>query len=529
MGQARIPHSAPQSSSHLGSSPVEGKERFATVKDRRSTSATFRRRLNWQLSIGFSVLVFAFCIVFTSLTLLFLRLLIDRSLEIQNWSLASDLAEELQPSTQGSIDFLAVHQKMDLFRKFSPDVRVFFLDSKGQENYLFSPDTVPSNNRPRFDLNTIEAALQDQDAQPQLYTLSWEKHHKIPFSVARLQMANEPGYLLILLRFSDFNPISGLIFENAALPLVILTILGLVLASIGISWALFRMLTKNFYALLETVRAYRDGDFTKRVSIDSRNEMGELSASVNEMADQIVNQINELKHKDEVRKALIANVAHDLRSPATGILALADTLQISRNRLKEEEFQSCLDGIVESGESLERMIAELFELARLESGELKAELRDQGVDDILSSASSRFHALAKRRGVHFEYSLTNTPTTILCDPFLLGRVIDNLLGNALKFTAEGGTVGLFADIGESHVLLSISDTGSGIPAEELEKIFERFHQVQESDITNDRKSLGLGLGLAIVSEILSLHQSQIQVESELGRGSRFSFPIKRLS
>ena len=480
-----------------------------------------RRQLFWQLPLAFSVLVFVFCVVFTTVTLSTLRKLVDRTLELENWQVAAELARDLEPYTQDNIDYAGFREHFSVFQRYSPQYRVFFVNADGSANPLFN-GTPASSRETVFDTKRIEAALADSSPDQELYTLSYQRHHAVPFSVARMKIGQENGYLLILLRLSDFDPIASLLFEQTGLRLSLVTLGLLALSSVTLSFWIFRVLTRNFYQLLGAVRAYGSGDFSTRVRIERENEIGALSSAVNDMADRILLNINQLKRKDEIRKELIANVAHDLRAPATGILALADTLLLSNASLTEAEMKKCLVGIVESGESLEQMISELFELSRLESGERTASIRSIPPEEILRSASSRFRGLAAKRGVLFEEAFLESLPAVDCDPVLIGRALDNLLGNALKFTAPGGTISLLAKLEVERVQISVQDTGSGIREEDLAKIFERFHQVNRDQGASD---LGLGLGLAIVSQVMRLHGLEISVSSELGKGSVFSFSL----
>ena len=170
------------------------------------------------------------------------------------------------------------------------------------------------------------------------------------------------------------------------------------------------------------------------------------------------------------------------------------------------------------------MVNQLFELSKLESGETRANKAECRISELMNAAAVRFGALAHRAEVELLCDSPDSVGVVLADRSLLARVFDNLLGNALKFTPKGGTITLSAEAGSTSVTFRVRDTGPGIPKEDLEKIFERFKQGRNSGGL-DR---GMGLGLAIVSQALKLHDSTIAVESTLGEGSVFSFSLPLL-
>lgn len=485
-------------------------------KERRASTSLY-----WQLSTLLTAVTWIFCIAFTFVSLLVLRQLTDRTLELENFRLAGELAGQLQPYTRRTIDFEKFYEALGLFRRYSPRLVVLFLDEEGRVQTF---DGVEHRAPASFPVATLESAIRDESAEPALRYVAYERETRLPFSVARLEVAGRPGYLLILLRTSNFNVFSALLFENAGLKYGSLVLLAACLAGLGIGITVFLVLTKQFSVILEAVRSYRAGDFSRRIRLRSSNELGELSDAIDEMAEQLTHTLEELQHRDQIRRDLIANVAHDLRSPAAGIMALADVLSLGQPKLSESDLARCVQGIIDSGESLTSMVNQLFELSKLESGETRANKAECRISELMNAAAVRFGALAHRAEVELFCDLPDSVGVVLADRSLLARVFDNLLGNALKFTPKGGTITLSAEAGSTSVTFRVRDTGPGIPKEDLEKIFERFKQGRNSGGL-DR---GMGLGLAIVSQALKLHDSTIAVESTLGEGSIFSFSLPLL-
>lgn len=486
-----------------------------------------RGRFFRQVAVAYILSCGLFELAFTYALLTTLRGLADRAMEVENWGLAAELAAELQPSIHpsehGPVLLDQYWSSLARVRRLLPNYRIFFVHKGGYQ--LLVDSGAPLLKPEFFPPEILEAALSDTAPDPAFYTVPYQDQ-SLPFSVARMNFGGTDGYLLVLLRTNDYSGAAALLLENAGARAAVITFVVVSLVAVAFGLVLFSLVTKNFYKLLVTVRAYRDGDFSQRAPATVKNEIGELSAAVNEMAEQIVSNIDELRRRDETRRELMANIAHDLRSPAAGIVALTDTLALQGATLPPEETERCYQGLTQCGESLTAMVDELFELSRLESGEIRLHPEEVSVRDLTTRAASRFRAPANRRGITARLSESGGDALVQCDVKLIGRVLDNLLGNSLKFTAAGGTITLGYLSNSDSVRLFVSDTGSGIPKEQLTKIFDRFEQLGQQRSGPD---LGLGLGLAIVAHILQLHQVAIAVESEVGRGSTFSFELPRVS
>lgn len=220
-----------------------------------------------------------------------------------------------------------------------------------------------------------------------------------------------------------------------------------------------------------------------------------------------------------VRRDFISNVSHELRTPLAGIKALTETLQ--DGALDDPEVaHRFLQRIETEVDSLSLMVNELLELSKIESGKVPLEFKPTKAIEVLQPAYERLKMQAERAGLTLSINCPNDLPEITADLYRLQQVVVNLIHNAIKFTPEGGFVEISAILAGNHIEFSVKDSGKGISAADLPRIFERFYKADRS-----RSSSGTGLGLAIARHMVEAHNGRIWVESVVGKGSTFSFKI----
>ncbi|MCE9646627.1 MAG: PAS domain-containing protein [Chloroflexi bacterium] len=233
----------------------------------------------------------------------------------------------------------------------------------------------------------------------------------------------------------------------------------------------------------------------------------------------LVQDLTRVRRLETVRRDFISNVSHELRTPLASLKALTETLQ-SGALADPEAGPRFLGRINTEVDALTQMAQELLDLSRIESGQVELLLAPLAPKGLILSAADRMRMQAERAGLklslHYDEDLPN----IRADKSRLEQVLVNLIHNAVKFTKPGGEISLEAESGEGGVRFAVRDTGVGIPAESLTRIFERFYRVDRS-----RTGSGTGLGLSISKHIIEAHGGRIWAESEEGRGSVFQFII----
>ena len=291
--------------------------------------------------------------------------------------------------------------------------------------------------------------------------------------------------------------------------------------SLVVSLVLARTLTRPLRALETAAARVAAGDFEQRVKVTD-DELGRVAASFNRMAARL----GELRRE---RQDLYANVSHELRTPVTSIKGFAQALE--DNIGCPEEQRRHLTIIQEEAARLERLVSDLFQLARLEAGQVTFEWRSVDMGLLSSIAVTRAVPQAKAGGT--DLCLGDLPAAVLWvrgDPDRLGQVMANLIDNALRFTPRGGRIAVRVERAESGlrgqqgawVMVSVRDSGPGIPDDDLERIFERFYTVERS---RARRKTGTGLGLAIAREIVEAHGGEIRAERGPEGGALLVFAL----
>lgn len=235
----------------------------------------------------------------------------------------------------------------------------------------------------------------------------------------------------------------------------------------------------------------------------------------------VLHDVSELRRLERVRQDFVANVSHEFKTPLTAIQGFAETL-LAGAVDDPQNNRRFLEIIREHASRLARLTDDLLKLARIEAGKLELEFRPVGITELVESCAETALLKASRKQIALEVEIPPGLPAMSGDAALLREVLQNLLDNAIQYTGTGGHICVSAHIRNREAVLSVSDTGIGIPLADQERIFERFYRV---DAGRSREAGGTGLGLSIARHIVDAHRGHLWVESEVGSGSKFSFSI----
>ena len=253
------------------------------------------------------------------------------------------------------------------------------------------------------------------------------------------------------------------------------------------------------------------------------NMTGSLKAAMEKPAGAVVvlHDVSELRRLERVRQDFVANVSHEFKTPLTAIQGFAETLLSGalEDRSSNRRF---LEIIRDHAIRLARLTDDLLKLARIEAGKLEVEFFPVGLTELIERCADTALLKASRKQISLEIEVPAGLPPVRGDASLLRDVLQNLLDNAIQYTSPGGRIQVTAAVGPREAVITVSDTGIGIPLADQERIFERFYRV---DAARSREEGGTGLGLSIAKHIVEAHGGRIWVESEVGRGSKFSFSI----
>ncbi len=290
-----------------------------------------------------------------------------------------------------------------------------------------------------------------------------------------------------------------------------------------VSLALARSISGAVHGVTEAARQMAAGDLTARATVTSRDEIGDLAVAFNHMAAALEEAARRQRDTEQARRDLVAAVSHDLRTPLASIRAMIEAIDDGVVG-DPDTIQRYLRTTQSETERLARLIDDLFELSQLDAGVLPLHLDLGSLSDLISDTLRSQSAAAEKRGVRLVGSVEPGLPLARFDLSRVQRVLDNLVGNAVRHTPPGGTVELRAVAVGDEIQVAVRDTGEGIPEPEQAHVFERFYRGEKS---RSRSGGGAGLGLTIARGIVSAHGGRIWLESQPGRGTTFFFTVPR--
>ncbi len=474
-----------------------------------------------RLSALFLVLILGLGVIVSILSVRSAMHFADEAEQELNYRLAANLAEEFQPFLIDEIDHERIRQKIQYLMLVNPRIEIYLLSSAGKIKASFV-GTDKTLARTSVDLGPLDRYLAGAEV-PILGEDPLKAGRQKPFSVANIVIMGERGcYLYIILGSAQYDSAAGMV-KNSYIMQATLRGLGLTLLVTGILGVLlFGLLTRRLRAMREVVGAFSRGRLDRRVPFRSNDEIGQLAASFNQMADTIEANVERLRRTDRLRRELIANVSHDLRSPLAAMQGYLETILMKEEDLHPDERQRYMEIVLKNTRSLNTLVGQLFELSKLDARQIEPQREAFSLAELVQDLVMQFRPRAEKLGVQLQADLPERLSLVYADIALVERAVSNLIDNALRYTPAGGAVRIVPmDSGEA-VRLQVIDTGYGIPEEDLPHIFERFYRVEKS---RARDKGGTGLGLAIAQKILELHGSRLSVQSALDQGTTFSFSL----
>jgi len=331
------------------------------------------------------------------------------------------------------------------------------------------------------------------------------------------------GYLLAgLLVFLNVFITARMMFASQH-DLLLATVLLIFATGIAVAVGFFmaETVSMRIQQVSDAARQVAQGHLETRLAVSGQDEMAALAGSFNEMVSQL-QAAEQGKHQVEVlRRELVAWAGHDLRTPLTSIRAILSALA---DGLVEDDATRLryLHTAQKDVQDLSHLIDDLFEMAQADAGGLQLNLEPGSISDLISDTLERFSAQAGEGDIILQGSAGPGVDPVSMDSQRIGRVLSNLVSNALRHTPGGGSVTIAATRQPGKLLVSVEDTGEGIRPEDLPYVFERFYRGEKS---RSRATGGAGLGLAIAKGIVQAHRGEIGIESTVGKGTRVWFTI----
>ena len=440
-----------------------------------------------------------------------------------NVDLAKNMAAELKPFLAPQPEMDQIGHSIHYMMVMNPQVEIYLLDQTGKILAFFAePGKKPVAQN--VDLDPVHRYL---DSGQSRLVLGFDPRNpgaQKPFSVAPLTLGNdEPGYLYIIIGGQDYDSLSAVLRESYIGKTMLIGILISIMLTGMIGMSLFALLTRRLQKMSRSVQDFEKGDYDVRLPEKPADEIGQLGHAFNRMADRLVSILEELKRTDDLRRELVANVSHDLRTPLTSIQGYLETIIMKDANLSAEERLRYLEIMFKDTDHLNKMVHDLFELSKLDAMQIKPKPEPFSLAELTQDIAIKFKVKADKCHIDLNANVQHNLPQVRADIGMIERALSNLIDNAIDYTPEEGRVSINLERIDGKIRASVVDTGCGISNDDLEHIFDRFYQGQKKGL---RGKGGTGLGLAIAKKILELHKSTLYVESVVDQGTNFFFDLE---
>ncbi|HEX9801822.1 MAG TPA: HAMP domain-containing sensor histidine kinase [Gammaproteobacteria bacterium] len=446
-----------------------------------------------------------------------------------NRDLARQLLVQQRPSGGEWLQEAEIRQIFSDYMQINPAIEIYLLDASGKILAFEAPQM--KIKRDRVGLGPVRRFLAGDMSYPILGDDPRSETRQKIFSAAAFPLQGPARqYLYVVLGGEEYETAQRLLHGSYFLQLSTLAVGASVAFGLLLGLFIFSQLTRRLFRLAHHIEQFRRSGFRRHSPYRGsrlkllHDEIDILGETYNAMAERIIEQMQALESKDTLRRNLIANVSHDLRTPLASLQGYLETLQLKTGELNVEQRKHYLAIAHQQSQRLTRLVTELFELSKLDAHETAPKLEMVALGELVMDVVQKYRLQAEEQRIKLELRIPTGLPFVRADIAMLDRVLENLLGNALTHTPEEGTICIALQRQGGGVRLSLCNSGKGIGEAELAHVFERFYQAPEK-----RHGRGAGLGLAIVKRILELHGSEIEAESTPGELTcfRFVLPVKQ--
>jgi signal transduction histidine kinase len=439
-----------------------------------------------------------------------------------NGSIAMYVAAEDPLIENGQYNEAALKTLAHRAMVINPTVEVYLLNNKGEIlSHNLPQETVLMNS---VALGPINEFMSPESKRPLLSVDPRSPDNQKVFSAAKITNNGvDEGFIYVILGGQKYEALANDISKNYVMRLTLSAILAVIVLAFIIGTLILIKLTKPLTKLRNKVVAFQKSSYDSENEVSYEgDEVNQLNQAFADMSQRIDKQLQQIKTADKTRRDLITNVSHDLRTPLASMQGYLDTLLIKQDSMDAKSTKEYLSIARKHCGRLGSMINDLFELSKLDSDVINPELETFSLSELMQDVALEFTHMAEQKGVKFNIKLLEGNTDVRADIGLMQRVLENLIGNAIKHTPENGQILIKLENNNDTFNVVIQDTGRGISESEIPHIFDRLYRAEN---TSNESSTSSGLGLAIVKKILELHQSKIKVISQLDKGTQFSFQL----
>lgn len=487
------------------------------------------KRLHQKLSLALLALLIILGAAFYAIDRVNVRLYFEELTQRLNASLAMYIANDKPLITDGVVAEATLAELANRAMTINPTAAIYLLDTRGRIlGHVLDPDSVVTDQvsmAPVHELLNESTRLPIRGQDPRNPAAG-----KVFSAAPVMDEGKLAGYLYVVLGGAEYEAIAAQAANGYGQRLFVLAIAVLVLCACAAGFLVVRLLTSRLRRLTSELDAYTASNCTQaellHESEHANDEIATLREACREMAATIDKQMTSLRETDRLRRELVANVSHDLRTPLASMQGYIETLLIKDAQLGAADRRQYLQTARRHAQRLSTLVQDLFELARLDSNSIKPQFERFDLAELVHDVIQDFQLEAERGQVRLRVLQPPAAIPVNADIGLIQRVLENLVANALRFTPVNGSITIAIDNSSERVGVSVADTGQGIRAEDLPRIFDRFYRSEQGQ---ESLANSTGLGLAIAKRILELHGSRIEVSSRVAEGTRFDFDLPVLA
>jgi len=479
-----------------------------------------------KLAISLSLILLIIGLSYVVLSSFLMQQLNTSTQQQLNQGLAKKLVADQKIVLDGKIDIKAMQHTFMEYMSINPIIEIYYLDLQGKIlAYSAEPGKV---KRKSIDISPIKKVLNNKDVvtlgeDPRAY------NRLKPFSVTQIPNSKNPqGYLYVVLLGEEYSAAYEQHNQNAMWSLAGSVLGGSLLLGLLAGLFIFKRLTLRLRLLQKNVSDYTNSQFQSPEKLSDKNishsqdEISQLQQHIATMGLRISEQWSALKQQDKIRREMVANISHDLRTPLASIQGYLETLSIKGDSLSAELRDKYIGIATRQTQHLQKLIDNLFELAKLDAKEHHPELEAFPIMELIYDVVNKLSIKADEKNIRLNIQTDIQNPQVIADIGLIERVLENLLNNAIYYTQEAGEINISLSVHDNNnIKINVSDNGEGIETQHQALIFERFHQAH----TPDRSNGHAGLGLAIVKKIIDLHKQNIWLSSQPGEGASFNFTL----
>lgn len=448
--------------------------------------------------------------------------LFDEVEQLLNKDYASNIAQELDAFVGDNFSQQDIQEAIHYMMVLNPMVEIYLTDNEGTILSYFASGS-DKVIRKKIDVEPLQRFSESKGNATVLGDDPRTVKSRKPFSAAPLRINSDAeGWVYVILRGQSYEHSLALAQSDYYIRSGLFTFVIAILVTLVAGFVLFFLLTNRLRKLSLGVQEFINGNYKHRIPLKGKDELALLGKAFNDMAQSIEEGITKLKDAEQMRSQMIANISHDLRSPLTSIRGNLETVLLKENHISDEQRKEFIEITLRSVAGFQKMVEELLDLAKLEARQIEAKRVDFSLAELVQDVILKMKGQSDEKNLSVRYDPDPDLPLFNGDIGLLERAFTNVISNAIEYTPEAGSVMISMKREGNSGLLTVSDTGPGIPPVDLPHIFERFYRADKS---RTRKAHGTGLGLSIVKEVVELHGGTIGATNGPEGGAVFTISL----